>query len=191
MGRRRRGFGFWDLFEIGIYLLPVAFLYWYSERALVVAVATVFAVVALFLILGEANRRIRLYSLDIAGVDAISGRDFEQYVAHLLRRHGYTVRQIGKQGDLGVDLIAKRGGVRYAIQIKRWKRQVGRQAVSDVVAGRQHYGCDKAVVITNSYFSQDAQKLALSTGCRLVDRDGLAAALHRIRGGMASTHLYP
>ena len=52
--------------------------------------------------------------------------------------------------------------------------KVSRRAVSDAVAGMYHYGCNKAMVITNNYFSPGAITLARSTGCILIDRNILA-----------------
>jgi restriction system protein len=77
-------------------------------------------------------------------------------------------------GDLGVDLVATRNNERIAIQAKRYSDLVSRQAVSDAVAGINYYRCNRAMVITNRYFSPGAITLAQSTGCILIDRDTLA-----------------
>ena len=39
---------------------------------------------------------------------------------------------------------------------------------------KDYYGCDAAMVITNSYLSQAALDFANSVGCKVVDRDILA-----------------
>ena len=74
-------------------------------------------------------------------------------------------------GDFGVDVIAERDGVVYAIQCKRYHGPVGIDAVQQVYAGRDFYECNVAVVLTNSYFSRAAQRLADKIGVVLWDRD--------------------
>jgi HJR/Mrr/RecB family endonuclease len=113
-------------------------------------------------------------ALTIADVDNMPGLEFERYVARLLRYRGFETTTTRASGDLGVDILAERRGTNYAIQVKRQSGSVSRRAVSDAYAGMAHYGCDVAMVITNSYFSKGAVDLASSTECRLVDRDTLA-----------------
>lgn len=132
------------------------------------------AVGALFI----AWRLIRYFKitrpLNIHGVDEMSGPEFERFVAKLLSRQDYEVRQIGGYDDYGVDLIASRGGRSHAIQVKRWKQLVGVDAVRAAVAGMALHKCDRAVVITNSKFTWRAQKLAKANNCKLIDRNVLA-----------------
>jgi hypothetical protein len=63
---------------------------------------------------------------------------------------------------------------RIAIQVKRHTGKVSRRAISDAVGGMQHYRCNKAMVVTNSYFTPGAILLARSNRCTLVDRDQLS-----------------
>ncbi|MBI4675131.1 MAG: restriction endonuclease [Chloroflexi bacterium] len=106
--------------------------------------------------------------------DRLDGTAFEEFVADLLTRRGYRVRHTGKSGDLGVDLIAEKAPYRFAVQVKRQAQPVSRHAVSDAVAGKAHYNCNAAMVVTNNTFSQGAHDLAKSNGCKLVDRNVLA-----------------
>ncbi len=114
----------------------------------------------------------------------MAGVDFERYLQKLLSAQGYRVSMTKGSGDLGVDLVAARGGDKIAIQVKRYKTKISRRAVSDAVAGMQHYRCNKAMVITNNYFTPGAVTLARSTNCILINRDALAqwiVAFHNAR----------
>ena len=62
-------------------------------------------------------------------------------------------------------------GIIYAIQCKRYNGPVGIDAVQQVYAGRDFYECNVAVVLTNSYFSKAAQRLADKIGVVLWDRE--------------------
>ncbi len=121
------------------------------------------------------NRYRRLRAIRLADVDHMPGLEFEAYVCRLMERQGFGgVYNVRGSGDFGVDIVAERGRVRYAVQVKRYKGGVSRRAVSDAVAGKYHFKCDAAMVVTNSYFTAGAKTLANSTSCTLVDRDQLA-----------------
>jgi restriction system protein len=113
----------------------------------------------------------RYQASHLADIDHMTGRDFEYYVCHLLVHRGFVATVTPASNDFGVDIIAHRNGQKYAIQVKRYHNGVSRRAVSDAVTGKQHYGCDRAMVITNSFFTEGAKELARSTGCELVDRN--------------------
>ncbi|MEP0763965.1 MAG: restriction endonuclease [Chloroflexota bacterium] len=117
-------------------------------------------------------QRLRLLALE--DVDYMPGHTFERYVARLLQSQGYKTIVTKGSGDFGVDIVAQRYAVRYAVQCKRQFDDISRRAVSDAVAGKYQYGCSEAIVVTNSYFTSGAVELANSTGCILVDRDTLA-----------------
>lgn len=111
----------------------------------------------------------------------MEGLDFERLVAELLRDRGYRAEVTQASGDFGVDVIARKGRRRYAIQVKRYKGSVPRTAVSDAVAGKYHWNCDKAWVITSGRFTKDARTLAASTDCQLTDREDLGRWLEERR----------
>lgn len=120
----------------------------------------------------EIERKFR--AIQISNIDSMTGIDFEHYLQRLLSYRGFNTSVTKASGDLGVDLIASKAGDRIAIQAKRYDTKVSRRAISDAVAGMKHYGCNRAMVITNNYFTPDAIKLARSTGCILIDRNTLA-----------------
>ena len=119
-----------------------------------------------------ASRRVQV--LKHSAMDSLDGTAFEAYVESLLTKRGYRVTHTGKSGDLGVDLIAEKAPYKFAVQVKRQSNLVSRSAVSDAVAGKAHYKCNAAMVVTNNLFSPGAQELARSNGCKLVDRNVLA-----------------
>lgn len=104
-------------------------------------------------------------------IDCMDGTEFEEWCAQFLLLLGYThVEMTKKSGDQGVDILAYKDGLRYAIQCKRYVKPVGNKAIQEVIAGRLFYKCDKAAVMTNNYFTDGATQLALATGVELWDR---------------------
>lgn len=119
----------------------------------------------------KENQRLRL--LSISDVDKMTGVEFEQYVGKILQSKGYGVTFTKASGDLGVDILASKGNETTGIQLKRYKENVSRTAISDVVGAKDHYGYTRCMVITTSYFTKDAKTLAESSKCKLVDRQEL------------------
>lgn len=102
-------------------------------------------------------------------VNAMTWAEFEYYVAEWLRRRGYTNVHITEKYDLGVDIVAKKDGLTWGVQVKHSQGLVGINAVRQVVVALKKYKCDRAMVVTNSLFSRPAIELAESQDCILID----------------------
>ena len=110
----------------------------------------------------------------------LTGEEFEDYVALILRDNGFReIERTRASGDQGVDVLAERGGRRYAIQCKNYAGAVGNAAVQEAYAGAQFYGCDVAVVVCPGEFTRSARELAASTGVRLWDGERLTRMMRR------------
>ena len=146
--------------------------------AAVAAVATVVSAWRALIAYLAHRRNIRLDALyrssGQAAVDAMSGVEFEYYVAAVLRGRGYDVEFTKMTGDFGVDLIATRDGVRTAVQCKRQARAVNGSAIQQVVAGAAVHDCTATMVVSNHRYTRAAEQLAEVHQCVLVDRVRLA-----------------
>lgn len=99
-----------------------------------------------------------------------SGVYFERYVMSILPKYGFdTITGTKASGDFGLDIIAYKGGKKYGFQCKSYSGAVGVSAVQEAIAGQKYYNCDIAAVITNSFFTESAIKLANATGVILYD----------------------
>jgi restriction system protein len=125
------------------------------------------------LYLYQRRQALRQRLLEISQIDQLPGPEFEKYVAGLMNRRGYATKLTAMSGDFGIDIIASKGGVRTAVQVKRYQANVGIAAVQEVVAGMKKEHCQNCMVVTNSYFTPAAQELARYNDCELVDRDQL------------------
>lgn len=111
---------------------------------------------------------------DINEIDQMDGYEFEKFVAGLLRRNGFTdITVTSESGDYGVDVTAKKGGKKYAVQCKCYTGSVGVKAVQEVNSGSAMYGAEVAVVITNSHFTPAAMNMARNLGVLLWNREDL------------------
>ena len=120
---------------------------------------------------------------DLSAIDVMEGHAFEHWCANLLHKIGFKIIEVTKgSGDQGGDIIAEKGGVRYAIQCKRYapKDKVSNKAVQEVHAGKDVYKCHVSAVMTNTYFTASAKELADSTKTLLWDRDEIKRMLERV-----------
>ena len=73
----------------------------------------------------EEDERRRVSTLE--ELHRLTGRQFEELIASLFRKDGYTVRHCGGSGDEGIDLILVMGEEKDVVQCKRWKSVLGHQ----------------------------------------------------------------
>lgn len=110
------------------------------------------------------------FSTDGTAKTEISGYEFEQVCADILRKRKYDKVDVTKKsGDQGIDILAEKDGVKYAIQCKHYTSPVGNNSVQEAFAGKSYYGCHVAIVMTNSTFSDSARQLANKLGVVLWD----------------------
>lgn len=110
----------------------------------------------------------------VIDIDNMEGHQFEYFCADVLRRNGYKNVYVTKgSGDQGVDILAERDGIKYAIQCKRYSNVIGNSAVQEVHAGAKFYGCHIGIVVSNNSFTKSAHELADKIGVVLWDRKEL------------------
>lgn len=115
---------------------------------------------------------------ELRKIDGMDGHAFEHWCAELLRKNGFVDVEVTKgSGDQGVDVLAVKDGIRYAIQCKCYSSNLGNGPVQEVNAGKALYHCHVGVVMTNQYFTAGAKELATATGVLLWDRDKLEEML--------------
>lgn len=122
-------------------------------------------------------RERRLARSGIHEIDRMNGLTFERRLAHLFAGLGYRVEQTRARGDYGADLVLEQNGQRTVVQAKRWTKNVGVKAVQEAVAAKPMYRCDRAMVVTNRYFTEQAKRLAKANEVTLWNRDELVRAL--------------
>lgn len=107
-----------------------------------------------------------------ADIDLMEGRDFERFCAELLRRGGFLEVEVTKgSGDYGIDILAEKDGVTYAIQCKCYDgTPVGVSAIQEAYAGRDYYDRMVGAVMTNQYFTSPAVEAAKKLKILLWDR---------------------
>lgn len=93
--------------------------------------------------------------------EEMEGHEFEYFCADLLKRRGFTEVEVTKgSGDYGIDILAQKDGVTYAVQCKCYTTPVGVKAIQEAYAGRDYYDRMVGAVMTNQYFTTPAVEAA-------------------------------
>lgn len=164
------GLDFFDGFKMGLDLLWSILT---AEPLFTIGILIFFGGSLLFALIVNMVREQKLRKSGILEVDKMSGRKFEEYLQALLKAKGYYVQLTPASGDYGADLILSIKGKKIIVQAKRYKKNVGVKAVQEIASAKSHYKADECWVITNSFFTEQAKKLASSNQVRLIDRKQL------------------
>ena len=91
----------------------------------------------------------------------MDGHEFEYFCADLLEQRGFVEVEVTRgSGDYGIDILAEKDGVTYAVQCKRYAAPVGVKAIQEAYAGRDYYDRMVGAVMTNQYFTAPAVEAA-------------------------------
>lgn len=133
---------------------------------LLIIAILIFVIICVFVLTRGYRRKCEINELD-----EIEGHDFEYYCAELLKKRGFIDVVVTKgSGDYGVDVLAEKDGVTYAIQCKAYTAPVGVKAVQEAFAGREYYDRMVGAVLTNQYFTKPAVEAAKKLKILLWDR---------------------
>lgn len=106
--------------------------------------------------------------------EVLTGAEFEEYVRQLLSNDAIRTETTPTSNDYGADLICYVSEKKVAIQCKYYTKAVGVKAVQEVIGSLKFYQADFGVVVTNSFFTQQAANLASSNNVLLIDRNSLS-----------------
>jgi len=76
--------------------------------------------------------------------------------------------------DKGADLVITKDGERTGVQAKRYSGSVGIAAVRQLIDGMKRYQCGRGLVVTSSFFTEQAIECAEAWDVDLWDRRELA-----------------
>ncbi|MDO5425541.1 MAG: restriction endonuclease [Eubacteriales bacterium] len=101
----------------------------------------------------------------------LTGEEFEKYCVKVLKKNGFRhIRRTGGSGDHGIDILCRKRFRQIAIQCKCYSGSVGNSAVQQAYTGKDLYQADLAVVMTNSFLTQQAKREAAQLEVIVWDR---------------------
>ena len=134
---------------------------------IIALVGVTLAAVFILLLCRKLNNRKRYPN----EMDLMEGHEFEFFCADLLRKKGFVEVEVTKgSGDYGIDILAEKEGITYAIQCKCYGVPIGVKAIQEAYAGRDYYDRMVGAVMTNQYFTAPAVEAAKKLKILLWDR---------------------
>jgi HJR/Mrr/RecB family endonuclease len=129
----------------------------------------------------QQRRQGEAVNVSIEEIDSMDPYNFELLVGMIYQAQGYAVTETPKSGDQGADVFIEMAGERVVIQTKLYgpERTVGNDAVREVIAAKDFFRCQKAIVVTNRSFTRSAKELAQRTNVTLAERMELIAMLDK------------
>lgn len=138
----------------------------------------------------EIEDKMTVAKAELLTIDLMEGHDFENWCAEALRNSGFTnVSVTPGSCDQGVDVVAEKDGLKYAVQCKRYNSDLGNTPVQEVFTGARLYNCHVGVVITNRNFTSGAKDAATATGVLLWGRPWILKYLYQKHGVMPEIDL--
>jgi hypothetical protein len=119
--------------------------------------------------------------IDVSQISAMSGQEFENLVAVLLKSMGFQVQSTKASRDGGIDLIVHcdvplhQG--KYIVQCKRYDSSVGEPCVRDLFGVMIAEHANKGILVTNSVFTSSAHAFASGKPLELIDGNRLLQLL--------------
>jgi hypothetical protein len=119
----------------------------------------------------------------VYSVDCLSEKEFKHFIKWLLVELGYEVHPEKYAGASGAYLVTTKYEEKIAIQAKKYPKNM---KASNSIAPRAEEakrvcGCQRVIVITTGYFTQQAMADAEKLSVELWDRDTLDAKITEVR----------
>jgi restriction system protein len=106
---------------------------------------------------------------------SISPKEFENEIARMYHRLGYSVKQTPYSNDFGKDIIVKKDGFKYVIECKRWNadKRIDRPTLQKLYAAMVEEKAYGAILVATCDFTKPAIEYAKDKNIELVGLDKL------------------
>jgi HJR/Mrr/RecB family endonuclease len=131
----------------------------------------------------EKSNESELSKTSIYSIDILSEREFEGFTSWLLEELGYEIHPEKYSVDSGVYLLATKDGKRIMILTQKTLRnsKVSNSVILKSQEAKGTYGCIQSIILTTSYFSQQAKIDAQKFDVDLWDRDTIDVKITEVR----------
>lgn len=147
------------------------------------------AVLVLASVLGKYGQRrhralLHVQARTLDALRSMTWQDFEKLTGEAFRRSGYRVQETGGGGaDGGVDLLLFKGGRRYVVQCKQWRKvRIGAPIVQQMVGVGFHAKAAGVFVVTCGTFTRAAWAYAEGKPVKLIDGEALLRLIAKQAG---------
>jgi len=110
----------------------------------------------------------------ISDIQRLKPKEFEQFIAFIFGKMGFSAKTTKYIKDGGIDVIAVKDGRTHFIQCKKYTRnKVTLAHVRDFYGAMADAGCNRGFFVTTSFFTLDAEQFAAGKPIELIDGERL------------------
>ena len=103
----------------------------------------------------------------------LDGHQFEEAVAAVFRRKGYSAKVSKQGGDGGIDIVLRKESECIAVQCKAHKNPVGPSVVRDLYGTMKHFGYTQGMLVSRSGFTGGTIDFSLGKNIQLISLNQL------------------
>ncbi|WP_088103916.1 restriction endonuclease [Halalkalibacter urbisdiaboli] len=125
----------------------------------------------------QLKRASAFYSYNWSDIDQLSTREFESLLIPYFHNQGYSVTNVTDTSLCKVNFVLRKRGIKVVVIVKKQENNVDSLSVKELIEAKDMFGANKALLITNLYYTSTAKKLAATENVNLVDRTALHSIL--------------
>ncbi len=122
--------------------------------------------------------RLEKHSRTVGGLKELEPREFEEAIALIFRKNGYSAKLTLLGADGGVDVEVEKNGTKAVVQCKRYSGTVGAPVVRELLGVMAKRKVKEGYVVTTGSFTPQARQFAQGTRIQLWDADHLAEVMN-------------
>ena len=107
-------------------------------------------------------------TLFVENISDIGKVEFESYIKELYAYIGYEV-EVLSENDRGADLILSHRNRKVAVQLRQSVDHISAHAIDEIMEAKTYYDCDRAMVVTNAYYTERTVECAAELNVELVN----------------------
>ncbi len=182
--RRRKAIHYSEPFVVVLALFAVALLLWGFLTALIIAILATLAMAGYVFYRLEMRRQAYKRWFDNnrgrKNIQEMAPLKLESFTGELFTRLGYQAIVTKASGDNGIDVIAKKDGKLYVIQVKQTGKAVGSPTIQTLCGSMLHAGADYGICLAPSGFTRQAREFASDKNVTLLDMNDIEALLEKL-----------
>lgn len=103
------------------------------------------------------------------------GVSYEEECFSLLKENKWDVIVTPSSGDMGVDILGLKHGLKVAFQCKNWSAKINSSSVQEVFTGKKLYDANLAIIIAETELTSQAKEMSEQLGIICISKDEICS----------------
>ncbi|NEU30026.1 restriction endonuclease [bacterium LRH843] len=174
---RKRQYPFLPIILFTVTYILVQF-YHYSYTLFGLSVAFILSAAGIWYVIKAIKVGLQVQTITgIIDVDEMTDKEFQLFLLQLFQQQGYTINHPKSNSTDANRLFLKTNGIETVVYVIREGLAINEQTIHKALQVKKNHGQEKAIIITNSTFTKEAQLAANANKINLIDRESLDAMI--------------